>query len=208
SKPAKEAIIQCIQSHAKNQLLYKVYNINMPVDYLIKKANDYIRKNGKSIIVIPDLEILGGYFKISNGILRDLSSLKRMGNATIFTGQTKSIRANFGFSKLQLKCNYELIIGSIIFKGNIFATINRLGIAAKLNVDNEEYNMSLENFQIKLHCISMVVLSLSLLFVLIARFKAKYSSTDPVGAVSNVTVASVVDGCTDKFGDLFSLDNL
>ncbi|XP_012059910.1 PREDICTED: uncharacterized protein LOC105623122 [Atta cephalotes] len=149
SKPAKEAIIQYIQSHVKDQALYKIYNINMPVDYLIKKANDYIRKNGKSIIVIPDLEILGGYFKISNGILRDLSSLKRMGNATIFTGQTKSIRANFGFSKLQLKCNYELIIGSIIFKGNIFAAINRLGIAAKLNVDNEEYNMSLENFQIK-----------------------------------------------------------
>jgi len=47
----------------------QVYNINMPVDYLIKKANDYIRKNGKSIIVIPDLEI-SGYFKISNGILR------------------------------------------------------------------------------------------------------------------------------------------
>ncbi|KYN38749.1 hypothetical protein ALC56_06748 [Trachymyrmex septentrionalis] len=172
-----------------------------------------LSKNGKSIIVIPDLEILGGCLKISNGILRDLSSLKRIGNATIFnTEQTRSIQASFGLSTLQLKCHYELTIGFITFSGNIFAAINGLGIAAKLNVDYDDYNKtydaSLEHFQIKLHCTSMIVLSLSLLFVLIARFKAKYSSTDPVGAVSNVTVASIVDGCADKFGDLFSLDNL
>ncbi|XP_018342824.1 PREDICTED: uncharacterized protein LOC108748907 [Trachymyrmex septentrionalis] len=154
SKSAKKAIIQHVQSHAKNQQLYKVYNINVPVDYLLKKAKNYIRKNGKSIIVIPDLEILGGCLKISNGILRDLSSLKRIGNATIFnTEQTRSIQASFGLSTLQLKCHYELTIGFITFSGNIFAAINGLGIAAKLNVDYDDYNKtydaSLEHFQIK-----------------------------------------------------------
>ncbi|XP_011066206.1 PREDICTED: uncharacterized protein LOC105153194 isoform X2 [Acromyrmex echinatior] len=123
------------------------YNINIPVDYLLKKAKNYIRENGKSIIVIPDLEILGGYFKISNGTLRDFSSLKRMGNATI--SNTGSIQAKFGFSTLKLKCNYELIIGSTVISGNIFAAINGLGIATKLNVNYDKtYDVNLEYFKI------------------------------------------------------------
>ncbi|KYN28087.1 hypothetical protein ALC57_02523 [Trachymyrmex cornetzi] len=127
------------------------YTINVSVDYLLKKAKNYIRKNGKSTIVIPNLEILGRYLKISNGTLRDFSNLRRMGDATIFdTGRTRSIRVGFGFSTLKFKCNYELTIGSSTFSGNIFAVINGLGIAAKLNVDYDEaYDVSLENFQIK-----------------------------------------------------------
>ncbi|XP_011690381.1 PREDICTED: uncharacterized protein LOC105451558 [Wasmannia auropunctata] len=119
-------------------------SMNMLVDILLKKAINYVKQNGKSIIEIPDVTEtynmglgMKCHFETDHGTFEDLSTLKRTENAVISNvGQTHIVQAGFGLSTAKFKYNYyKLKVGLMTVCGKILGTVDGLGIAAKLVID-------------------------------------------------------------------------
>lgn len=119
--------------------------MNIPVDIFLKKAINYIKRNKKSIIKIPDpIETfnigLGIKCDLSDGTFGDFSTLKRTGEVVLSNiGRIYTIQAEFGLSVAKLKYNYyKLEVAVIPFSGIILGTIDELTIAVKLVIDYDK----------------------------------------------------------------------
>ncbi|KAL6265518.1 hypothetical protein P5V15_002313 [Pogonomyrmex californicus] len=122
-------------------------SMNIPMDILLKKTINYIKRNNKSIIKIPDVTEtynmglgMKCYFKTFNGTFQDLSTLKRTENAIMSNvGRTHVIQAGFGLSTAKFNYNnYKLKVGLITVDGNILGTVDGLAIAAKLVINYDK----------------------------------------------------------------------
>ncbi|XP_036148710.1 uncharacterized protein LOC105828770 isoform X2 [Monomorium pharaonis] len=122
-------------------------NMNVIVDILLKKAINYIKRNGKSIIKIPDITETYNMglgmkcrFETDNGTFENLSTLKRTEDAIVSNiEKTYVIQTGFGLSTAKFNYNYyKLTVGLITLRGNILGTIDELAIATKVIINYDK----------------------------------------------------------------------
>ncbi|KYM97431.1 hypothetical protein ALC62_11723, partial [Cyphomyrmex costatus] len=166
-------------------------NINVPIDNLLKKVINYIKYKMIKNIDLPKLKdthyigiILGitipCYFNIHNGILRNLSDLKRTEDAIISNvGRTQSIQAGFGLSTVKFQYNYTFTIGFITFSGKINGTVDGLSIVAKLIIDyDKECNVNVKYVKVKIGQIALQITNLGLLTNYITNYITSLINTE------------------------------